>query len=129
MRPDSNDEDHSGNGQQWSRRAIVTFNEWDFTQAQFQNAFANQHVPTTPHSFLEPGRSIDWILSEDRFIPLMRQSIVPSPHLIIVLYRRSSPWLNPLGLHAGTTTHASFLQHEFYGTGFVTRNHGNVRTV
>jgi endonuclease/exonuclease/phosphatase family metal-dependent hydrolase len=30
-------------------------------QAQFQNAFANQHVPTTPHSFLEPGRSIDWI--------------------------------------------------------------------
>jgi len=31
------------------------------SQAQFQNAFANQHVPTTPHSFLEPGRSIDWI--------------------------------------------------------------------
>jgi endonuclease/exonuclease/phosphatase family metal-dependent hydrolase len=30
-------------------------------QAQFQNAFVNQHVPTTPHSFLEPGRSIDWI--------------------------------------------------------------------
>jgi endonuclease/exonuclease/phosphatase family metal-dependent hydrolase len=30
-------------------------------QAQFQDAFANQHVPTTPHSFLEPGRSIDWI--------------------------------------------------------------------
>ena len=30
-------------------------------QAQFQNAFANQHLPTTPHSFLEPGRSIDWI--------------------------------------------------------------------
>jgi endonuclease/exonuclease/phosphatase family metal-dependent hydrolase len=31
------------------------------SQAQFQDAFANQHVPTTPHSFLEPGRSIDWI--------------------------------------------------------------------
>ena len=31
------------------------------SQAQFQNALANQHVPTTPHSFLEPGRSIDWI--------------------------------------------------------------------
>jgi endonuclease/exonuclease/phosphatase family metal-dependent hydrolase len=30
-------------------------------QAQFQDAFAHQHVPTTPHSFLEPGRSIDWI--------------------------------------------------------------------
>jgi endonuclease/exonuclease/phosphatase family metal-dependent hydrolase len=31
------------------------------SQAQFQDAFANQHVPTTPHAFLEPGRSIDWI--------------------------------------------------------------------
>jgi len=31
-------------------------------QAQFQDAFANQHVPTTPRSFLEPGRSIDRIL-------------------------------------------------------------------
>ncbi len=31
------------------------------SQAQFQDAFANQHVPTTPHSFLEPGRIIDWI--------------------------------------------------------------------
>jgi endonuclease/exonuclease/phosphatase family metal-dependent hydrolase len=31
------------------------------SKAQFQDAFANQHVPTTPHSFLEPGRSIDWI--------------------------------------------------------------------
>jgi endonuclease/exonuclease/phosphatase family metal-dependent hydrolase len=31
------------------------------SQAQFQDVFANQHVPTTPYSFLEPGRSIDWI--------------------------------------------------------------------
>ena len=31
------------------------------SKGQFQDAFANQHVPTTPHSFLEPGRSIDWI--------------------------------------------------------------------
>lgn len=32
------------------------------THAQFQNAFANQHVSTTTHSFLEQGRAIDWIL-------------------------------------------------------------------
>jgi endonuclease/exonuclease/phosphatase family metal-dependent hydrolase len=31
------------------------------SKGQFQDAFANQHVPTIPHSFLEPGRSIDWI--------------------------------------------------------------------
>jgi endonuclease/exonuclease/phosphatase family metal-dependent hydrolase len=31
------------------------------SKRQFQDAFANQHVPTTPHTFLEPGRSIDWI--------------------------------------------------------------------
>jgi len=40
-----------------SRRSASTA----ISQAQFQNAFANQHVPTTPHSILEPGRSIDWI--------------------------------------------------------------------
>ena len=32
-------------------------------RAQFQDAFAKQHVPTTPHSFLEPGRVIDWIFT------------------------------------------------------------------
>jgi endonuclease/exonuclease/phosphatase family metal-dependent hydrolase len=32
------------------------------SRAQFQDAFANQHVPTTPASFFEPGRTIDWIL-------------------------------------------------------------------
>jgi endonuclease/exonuclease/phosphatase family metal-dependent hydrolase len=32
-------------------------------QAQFQDAFANQHVPTTPHTFLESGRAIDWIFT------------------------------------------------------------------
>jgi len=31
------------------------------SKGQFQDAFANQQLPTTPHSFLEPGRSIDWI--------------------------------------------------------------------
>jgi endonuclease/exonuclease/phosphatase family metal-dependent hydrolase len=33
------------------------------SQTQFLNAFANQHVPTTPGSFLEPGRTIDWIFT------------------------------------------------------------------
>ena len=32
------------------------------SRAQFQDAFANQHVPTTPASFFEHGRTIDWIL-------------------------------------------------------------------
>ena len=32
-------------------------------RAQFQDAFANQHVPTTPGSFLEHGRVIDWIFT------------------------------------------------------------------
>lgn len=30
-------------------------------KGQFQDAFANRQVATTPHSFLEPGRSIDWM--------------------------------------------------------------------
>jgi endonuclease/exonuclease/phosphatase family metal-dependent hydrolase len=33
------------------------------TQTQFLDAFANYHVPTTPGSFLEPGRTIDWIFT------------------------------------------------------------------
>lgn len=33
------------------------------SQTQFLDAFANQHVPTTPGSFLEPGRTIDWIFT------------------------------------------------------------------
>jgi len=33
------------------------------TQTQFLDAFANHHVPTTPGSFLEPGRTIDWIFT------------------------------------------------------------------
>ena len=31
------------------------------SRAQFQDAFANQHAPTTPGSFFEHGRTIDWI--------------------------------------------------------------------
>lgn len=33
------------------------------SKGQFQDAFANQQLPTTPHSFLEPGRAIDWIFA------------------------------------------------------------------
>lgn len=33
------------------------------SQTQFLDAFANQHVPTTPGSFLEPGRTIDCIFT------------------------------------------------------------------
>ncbi len=33
------------------------------SQTQFLDAFANQHVPTTSGSFLEPGRTIDWIFT------------------------------------------------------------------
>ena len=31
------------------------------SQAQFQDAFGNQHPATTPDTLLEPGRAIDWI--------------------------------------------------------------------
>jgi len=33
------------------------------SQAQFQDLFANHHTPTTPGSFLDPGRTIDWIFA------------------------------------------------------------------
>lgn len=36
------------------------------SSAQFQDALANQHVPTTPGSFLEHGRIIDWIFTRGR---------------------------------------------------------------
>jgi endonuclease/exonuclease/phosphatase family metal-dependent hydrolase len=36
------------------------------TRAQFQDAFANRHEPTTPGSFLEHGRIIDWIFTRGR---------------------------------------------------------------
>ena len=32
-------------------------------RAQFQDAFTNQHARTTPHSFLEQGRTIDWVFT------------------------------------------------------------------
>lgn len=33
------------------------------SQAQFLDAFANHHLPTTPHSFLENRRIIDWVFT------------------------------------------------------------------
>jgi endonuclease/exonuclease/phosphatase family metal-dependent hydrolase len=33
------------------------------SRSQFRDAFANQHVPTTPGSFFEHGRIIDWIFT------------------------------------------------------------------
>lgn len=33
------------------------------SQAQFQDTFDNHHVPTTPHSLFEKGRTIDWIFT------------------------------------------------------------------
>jgi endonuclease/exonuclease/phosphatase family metal-dependent hydrolase len=33
------------------------------SRAKFQDAFANHHAPTTPGSFLENGRAIDWIFT------------------------------------------------------------------
>jgi endonuclease/exonuclease/phosphatase family metal-dependent hydrolase len=38
-------------------------------QAQFQNVFANQHPATTPNTFFEDGRAIDWIFSRGPIRP------------------------------------------------------------
>jgi endonuclease/exonuclease/phosphatase family metal-dependent hydrolase len=53
------------------------------TRAQFQDAFANHHQPTTPGSFLEHGRIIDWILTHGRvrsIKPLVHRSVSASDH-------------------------------------------------
>lgn len=39
------------------------------SQAQFQDAFANQHLATTPNTLLEDGRTIDWIFSRGPIRP------------------------------------------------------------
>jgi endonuclease/exonuclease/phosphatase family metal-dependent hydrolase len=52
-------------------------------RAQFQDAFANHHEPTTPGSFLEHGRIIDWIFARGpvRSIdPRVHRSISASDH-------------------------------------------------
>jgi len=53
------------------------------TRAQFQDAFANHHEPTTPGSFLEHGRIIDWIFTRGRvrsIEPLVHGSVSASDH-------------------------------------------------
>ena len=52
-------------------------------RAQFQDAFANEHVPTTPHSFLEQGRIIDWIFTRGPIRasqPQVHRSVSASDH-------------------------------------------------
>jgi endonuclease/exonuclease/phosphatase family metal-dependent hydrolase len=39
------------------------------TRADFQDAFRNQHAPTTPNSFFADGRVIDWIFSRGSLRP------------------------------------------------------------
>ncbi len=53
------------------------------SRAQFQDAFANQHVPTTPGSFLDHGRTIDWIFTRGRIRasqPRVHRSVSASDH-------------------------------------------------
>jgi endonuclease/exonuclease/phosphatase family metal-dependent hydrolase len=51
--------------------------------AQFRDEFANQHVATTPHSFLEDGRTIDWIFTRGHIRasqPQVHRSVSASDH-------------------------------------------------
>ena len=51
-------------------------------QAQFQNAFTN-HLATTPNTFLEDGRAIDWIFSRGPIRPdqpQVHRSVTASDH-------------------------------------------------
>lgn len=53
------------------------------SRARFEDAFANQHSPTTPGSFFERGRTIDWILSRGPFRhsqPHVHRSVSASDH-------------------------------------------------
>src|SRR5713226_1462989 len=53
------------------------------SHGQFQDAFANQHVPTTPGSFLDHGRTIDWIFTRGRIRasqPRVHRSVSASDH-------------------------------------------------
>jgi endonuclease/exonuclease/phosphatase family metal-dependent hydrolase len=53
------------------------------THAQFQDAFANHHEPTTPGTFLEHGRIIDWIFTRGRvrsIKPFVHRSVSASDH-------------------------------------------------
>jgi endonuclease/exonuclease/phosphatase family metal-dependent hydrolase len=51
--------------------------------AQFRDEFVNQHVATTPHSFLEEGRTIDWIFTRGHIRasqPQVHHSVSASDH-------------------------------------------------
>lgn len=53
------------------------------SRAQFQDAFGNKHVSTTPHSFLERGRVIDWIFTRGPVRasqPQVHRSVSASDH-------------------------------------------------
>lgn len=53
------------------------------SRAQFHDAFANQHTPTTPGSFLEHGRIIDWIFTRGPVRagqPQVHRSVSASDH-------------------------------------------------
>jgi endonuclease/exonuclease/phosphatase family metal-dependent hydrolase len=52
-------------------------------RAEFQDAFAKQHVPTTPGSFLEHGRTIDWVFTRGPIRasqPQVHRSVSASDH-------------------------------------------------
>lgn len=52
-------------------------------RAEFHDAFANQHVPTTPGSFLEHGRTIDWVFTRGPIRagqPQVHRSVSASDH-------------------------------------------------
>jgi endonuclease/exonuclease/phosphatase family metal-dependent hydrolase len=53
------------------------------TSAEFHDAFGNQHAPTTPGSFLERGRTIDWIFTRGPVRagqPQVHRSVSASDH-------------------------------------------------
>jgi endonuclease/exonuclease/phosphatase family metal-dependent hydrolase len=53
------------------------------SEAKFQDAFANQHAPTTPGAFLDPGRTIDWIFTRGPLRasqPQVHRSVSASDH-------------------------------------------------
>jgi endonuclease/exonuclease/phosphatase family metal-dependent hydrolase len=59
------------------------------SRAQFQDAFANQHAPTTPGSFLERGRTIDWIFTRGPVRagqPNVHRSVSASDHYPLSMY-------------------------------------------
>ena len=52
-------------------------------QFQFEDSFVNQHLPTTPSSFFEVGRTIDWVFSRGLLRPSQPQihrSVSASDH-------------------------------------------------